>query len=150
MIQRIQSLFLIEIIFLCVSLFFVPVQHISNNGLVHPITLVPNSSIDLQPGEGLYGILGLNILTVIISGITLFMFKKRELQIKLCYLLVILFVIMICIISFYPLTEINQNMTVSDNIFAYVILIVASISAYLAAHFIKKDVELIKSSDRIR
>ena len=150
MIQRVQSLFLLEIIFLLVSLFFVPVQHINFDGKTVAITLIPGEFAGLSSTLGHYGLLVMNIIGITLSAVTLFMFKNRNLQIKLSYLLVVLFVLIISMISFCPLINVSPNITVSDNIFAYVILIVASISAYMASHFIKKDIELIKSSDRIR
>jgi hypothetical protein len=53
-------------------------------------------------------------------------------------------------IAFYPFKITNQNMQVNDNLFAYIVILVEAVSAYLAAQFVKKDIELIKSSERIR
>lgn len=137
-------------IFLGVSLFFVPVQFIVENGNSIPVHLLPMKSLLIETTAGLFSAAGLVILTILLAMVNIFMFKKRELQVKISYLLVILYVVLICMIAFCPFVNIKGSMTVNDNIFAYVILIVSSLSAYLAAFFIKKDIELIKSADRIR
>lgn len=150
MIQRIQTLFLIEMIFLGISLFFVPIQFLADNGNSSPVHLIPMKSVMIEATLGLYSAAGISVITILLSLINIFLFKKRELQVKICYLLVILYVILICMIAFCPFVVIKDPVTVNDNVFAYVILIVSSLSAYLAAFFIKKDIELIKSADRIR
>lgn len=150
MIQRIQTLFLIEMIFLGISLFFVPIQFLVDNGVSTPVHLIPMRSVVIDTTLGLSAAAGIVAIMIILSLITIFLFKKRELQVKLCYLLVILDVVLICMIAFCPFVNINETTSINDNVFAYVILIVSSLSAYLAAFFIKKDIELLKSADRIR
>jgi len=150
MIQRIQTLFLIEMIFLGISLFFVPIQFLADNGVSTPVHLIPMKSVVIDSTLGLSSAAGIAAITILLSFVTIFLFKKRELQVKLCYLLVILDVVLICMIAFCPFVTINETTSINDNVFAYVILIVSSLSAYLAAFFIKKDIELIKSADRIR
>jgi hypothetical protein len=150
MIQRIQTLFLIEIIFLSVSLLFVPVQYIVNDGNSIPVSFVPLRSGEFLSGAGHYSAIIINFLNIVLSVVIIFMYKKRELQVKLCYLLVIISVILICMIAYCPFVSLPQNISVNDNMFAYLILLVIAVSAYLAAHFVKKDIALLKSADRIR
>ena len=150
MIQRIQTLFLLEIAFLCISLMFIPVQYIVSGGTDIAIKLVPVSNELFHSSPGHFAAVGINIFTLIITFITIFMFKKRELQIKLCYLIVILFVVLISMFAFCPLVNLNETLEVKDSLFGYFILIIGSISAFLAARYVKKDIELLKSTDRIR
>jgi hypothetical protein len=76
MIQRKQSLFLIQIIFLGLSLLFVPCQNIFTKTVVTNVYLAPLTEYQSTLGH-LFAV-GLNFLGLIVATITLFTFKKTS------------------------------------------------------------------------
>jgi hypothetical protein len=149
MIQRKQSLFLIQILFLGLSLLFVPCQNIFTKTVVTNVYLMP--LIDFQSTAGHLFAVVLNFLGLVIAAITIFIFKKRELQIKLCYTLMAIWFILIAMMLLCPFVEkTDAIIEVKINYFVVAIGIFSIIAAFLAVRFIKKDIELLKSADRIR
>lgn len=127
MIQRIQSLYLL----ICTILPIVFIWLIYQNNLFDIILALPDN-FDI--------ILALNVLTSIISFVTIFYYKRRRTQFVLCRLNILLnFSILAC---FYFVM----------GVFDIVILIpIICIFLLVAANrAIKKDEDLIKSMDRIR
>lgn len=112
MIQRKQTLFLLLSLFASVALF-------------------------LYLRENIIGII-INAIAALLALITVFLYKKRTLQVKLSYALMLLQLAITVIVSF-GLLGITS-----------IIGIIGAIAAYFAAFYIKKDIELLKSADRIR
>jgi len=151
MIQRKQTLFLLEIAFLSISLLFIPVQFIISGTEQIPVNLLPLNSGPFVSTAGHFAAIGINALAFIIAIVTIFLFKKRELQVKLCYTLMGLYFILTGMLAFCPfVAETDAMSDIKKNVFGYALLGVMIISAALAARFIKKDIELLKSADRIR
>jgi|688.fasta_scaffold361687_2 hypothetical protein len=149
MIQRKQSLFLIQIIFLGLSLLFVPCQNIFTKTVVTNVYLAPLTEYQSTLGH-LFAV-ALNFLGLIVATITLFTFKKRELQIKLCYALIAIWLVLIGMMLLCPFVVKTEEMIeVKINYFVVAIGAFSVLAAFLAARFIKKDIELLKSADRIR
>jgi hypothetical protein len=149
MIQRKQSLFLIQIIFLGLSLLFVPCQNIFTKTVVTNVYLAPLTEYQSTLGH-LFAV-RLNFLGLIVATITLFTFKKRELQIKLCYALIAIWLVLIGMMLLCPFVVKTEEMIeVKINYFVVAIGVFSVLAAFLAARFIKKDIELLKSADRIR
>lgn len=149
MIQRKQSLFLIQIIFLGLSLLFVPCQNIYTKTVVTNVYLAP--LIDFQSTTGHLFAVILNFLGLILATITLFTFKKRELQIKLCYALMAIWLVLMAMMVLCPFVIKTEEMIeVKVNYFVVAIGAFSVLAAFLAARFIKKDIDLLKSADRIR
>jgi hypothetical protein len=70
---------------------------------------------------------------------------------RLCYLQVFLWLILSALLGLCPLAEKTQEIVaVQNNYLGLAIGLCAVIAAFFAARFIKKDIELLKSSDRIR
>lgn len=150
MIQRKQTLFLLQLAFLSLSLLFIPSQ-VKLGGEPQGITLIPITEGGISSTTGHLAAIALNALGLILAFITIFLFKKRELQVKLCYVLAAIYLIIPVMMAFCPFVQpIVEGTTVQKNIFGYIICAVAVLSAILAARFIKKDIELLKSADRIR
>ena len=84
---------LIQIIFLGLSLLFVPCQNIFTKTVVTNVYLAPLTEYQSTLGH-LFAV-ALNFLGLIVAAITLFTFKKRELQIKLCYSLIVIWLVLI-------------------------------------------------------
>ena len=127
MIQRIQSLYLL----ICTILPIVFIWLIYQNNLFDIILALPDN-FDI--------ILALNVLTSIISFVTIFYYKRRKTQFVLCRLNILLnFSILAC---FYFVMGVFDIVNLIPIICIF--LLVASNRA------IKKDEDLIKSMDRIR
>jgi hypothetical protein len=146
MIQRIQTLFLLQLAFLGISLFFIPVQFLLSGTTAVNVQLLPFAGST----GGHIAAVAINGFGVLLSIITIFLFKKRELQVKLCYILIVLYLIIISMFAFCPLVAKPEAAEIKTSAFAYIVCTVCIISAFLAARFVKKDIELLKSTDRIR
>ncbi|MGZ3899664.1 MAG: DUF4293 domain-containing protein [Bacteroidia bacterium] len=150
MIQRKQTLFLLQIAFLSICLLFIPVQFTPEPNAAH-VSLKPLSEGAYHSTTGHLTAVGLNAFGLIVAFICIFFYKKRELQIKLCYVIILIYVIVPVMVAFCPFISFKgEALKGESNVFAYIVSAICILSAYLAARFIKKDIELIKSADRIR
>ncbi len=151
MIQRRQTLFLLELVFLAVALLFIPSQHLRTGTIPANIYLVPINEPGIQSTAGHMAAVALNFAGIIISFVTIFLYKKRGLQMKLSYVLAILWLVITAMIGFCPFAEgADKSTGLETNYFALAIGIFGIVAGILAARFIKKDIELLKSADRIR
>ncbi len=145
MIQRIQSLFLLGIALFAVILFFTPFQ----------IALLSDSKtfdIFISSGfhspsvkQSVFALFSVNVIIIGLSLFTIFKFKNRVLQYKLANILMLLNIVLLALfflLNFY-------DGTVSFSFGAFLPIVGVAFS-FLAAHFIKKDEQLVRSSDRIR
>lgn len=146
MIQRIQTVYLALVELIFISLFFVPVfdRHFNNTNIVTHQTL---SDLPLLMA-------GTFILSAIAVA-TIFQFKKRPLQIKLCNLGMILSLIVFAAVTAFPklfsgeVTVTNIHFQTSFGIGTWFIAAPAFLF-FLASRAIKKDEELVRSADRLR
>jgi hypothetical protein len=144
MIQRIQSLYLL----ICTILPIVFIWFIYQNDLGVIILALPDN-FDI--------ILTLNVLTSIISFVTIFYYKRRKTQFVLCRLNILLnFSILACFYFVY-IQDFGLNFYVTEELFRMeifdIVNLIPIICIFLlvaANRAIKKDEDLIKSMDRIR
>ena len=144
MIQRIQSLYLL----ICTILPIVFIWLIYQNDLGVIILALPDN-FDI--------ILALNVLTSIISFVTIFYYKRRRTQFVLCRLNILLnFSILACFYFVY-IQDFGLNFYVTEELFRMeifdIVNLIPIICIFLlvaANRAIKKDEDLIKSMDRIR
>lgn len=150
MIQRKQTLFLIELIFLASALLFVPTNIILTPADAFNVYLLPSTGNFISTSWHLLAI-GLNAACLALAVVSVFLFKKRLLQIKLCYVQLVLWLGLAGILGAMPLVVMNGDITeIQNNYVGFAISLCAVIAAFLAARFIKKDIDLLKSADRIR
>ena len=94
----------------------------------------------------------LTALGAIIAIIAIFLYKKRPVQLKLGYVIIVL-AILLPLISFLLFTkasaEVDPSIQVADQAGMY-LPIAAIIFTSIANYFIKKDDKLVKSMDRLR
>ena len=153
--QRKQSLFLLlAIIFNILSLNF-------NLAKVEMDNVIQNFSFyglqATETGEMLYStttLVVISMLSSLVSLITIFAFKKRQLQIKMAQLN--LFVHLILIVSiFFMMDEavtalkINSAEALDYGVSSYLVTL-PLLFIYLAIRGIKKDEALVRAADRIR
>jgi hypothetical protein len=155
MLQRVQTIWLFLASTAILSLFFFPYLQIYN--LDGSIIALKITGVQENIGGKIVqteGFIALTIATVILSLIpflTIFLFKNRKLQIKLCYLSILT----ILGFSFWLVQTAKQALgevtLQSENYGLGVIL--PSLSVFfmiLALRGIRKDEKLIKSADRLR
>ncbi len=124
MIQRIQTIYLILIAGIMLAMLFLSMSSI-------PMCLI-------------YG------LTAISAFIAIFYYKKRTLQINICYLilgLIVLSYVASFIITGLPTAESFSNI---NSIIAITLPLIAIVFDLLAIQGIKKDEKLVRSLDRLR
>ena len=148
MIQRKQTLFLLQSLFFNIALFFIPNKYIFtdllNKNVLYLIPFV-NSSI------GHYAAITINCLLIILTLIVIFLYKKQSFQLKLGKILWFFWIILILMILFCPFTNKETNATeITTNYFSIFICFAGILTIAFASKFIKRDIELLKSSERIR
>jgi hypothetical protein len=151
MIQRRQTLFLFELVFLSVALLFIPSQHYTWATIPTDIYLVPVNEPGLSSTAGHQAAVLINFAGLLLAFATIFLYKKRQMQVTLSYVLTLLWLVLTLMIALCPFVEGADMKTGLDtNYFAVAIGVFAIVAGLLAARFIKKDIELLKSADRIR
>ncbi|TVR82628.1 MAG: DUF4293 family protein [Chitinophagaceae bacterium] len=142
MIQRIQTVYFLIIIFLAAVLFFTPIYEIKLIGeSVRAFYITDHISLLLS-----------NIFIIGLSAINIFLFKNRPLQIKIGWFIFLLILVLSILIRLTFHTE-QQNL-VSDAVFIFsyftFLPFLKLIFIFLAIKSIKKDEDLVKSADRFR
>lgn len=147
MIQRKQSLFLFAVAIIGITLFFVPFINYNQTGGNFNLNLISAINFEGITSNIYYPFL-LNTLVVILSIITIFLFKNRVLQYKLSNIVLLLNVFTTGL--FFLLSFLNVPVDSMSFAFGAFLPIIGAAFAFLAAHFIKKDEQLVRSADRIR
>ncbi|MDL2290262.1 DUF4293 domain-containing protein [Paludibacteraceae bacterium OttesenSCG-928-F17] len=157
MIQRIQTVYLLIIVILSACTFFLPVANLYDSANVFLYKLNYQGLV-LSEGDELIILNNLNTWCLkIISGliplialITIFLYKKRVLQIRLSFINMILMLGYYAILFLTVIQGANRMESEwSLNIVAAFPLVCAILN-YLAIRAIGKDQALIKSLDRLR
>lgn len=149
MIQRIQTLFLI-LAAICFSLLlFLPIKEINVDGQLKTINAL--SAFNKEFGYTIsYSIVsGFILLGMATSIASIFSYKQRYLQIRLCTVIIILALVSVMLLNLTASVEFYGSFE-SIPLVSNVILVLPIVFSYLASVFIKKDIKLIKSADRLR
>lgn len=157
MIQRIQSIFLLLASGASFSMFGLPFADIEGvqGGTVAGLNVLEDLVFNLQDNIGL---LILAIVTGGIAFLTIFLFKNRTLQMKLCTLTIVANIILVVLagVLFYQEMDLIDTVKNTDTSYymdvEYGVLapFLAIIFTVLANRGIKKDDKLVKSMDRLR
>lgn len=143
MIQRIQSLYLLATAVLSLFLFFFPFQ--SNIVGISEIKHI-QLSIFHSLNNVLFIATVLNIVVIIDSLTIIILYKNRKLQMILTLYTVVMHLI-IGILMFYGASQV-EGMPVYK--FSYIIPVLNIVLSLMAFKNIKRDEELVQSSNRIR
>ena len=152
MIQRIQSIYLIVVTILLGTMFIYPLAELlSVDG---QLFIYNYNGLSIEGEEGLYlltvpPIILLGIL-VGISFVTIFLYKKRVLQMRLNSFNIILMIGYLGLNYYYIQNFSKQLEGVISYQIAAIFPFIAAILTYLAIRAIGKDEALIRSMDRIR
>lgn len=161
MIQRIQHLYLLAISAICIWLSFSPIitlsvenaNSIQKNICSNSVSMVSNG-IPLNTDEYV-SIFIMLILIAACSIISIFLFKKRNVQEVLGYinyLLIVIFIILL-MMKFFDNIDVNEfpiNSITNTSIIKIVLIFGLLLLNFLSIKGIKADEDLIKSADRIR
>ncbi len=148
MIQRKQSLFLLATAIIAIITLFIPFLTIDLTADAVGLSLVEGLKHPEAVNKQIYFPLILNCLVIVLSLITIFQYKNRVLQYKLANL-ALLFSIFVTGL-FFLLDFFEGSVEGVHFTFGAFLPILAGAFSFLAAVFIKKDEQLVRSSDRIR
>ena len=154
MLQRIQTVYLLIIVALTIATLVLPLAVLQYGDQLLSFDATGLSTMTAQP-ELIYPAWGLFILTAVIAIIalvTIFLFRKRVLQIRLCIFNALLMLGFYALLAFFAWTIKNQlggevSMTVK---IALSFPIINLILDYLAIRNIGADEALVRSLDRLR
>lgn len=155
MIQRIQTLYLLlSAILLVIMMFFPYATAVTAEGVEYALSFkgfIPSDSTAWQWTLTTAWLSVINIVIPAISLITVNLYRRRMLQIRMSVFNIVLmlgfyglfFVVKYMLTSAYSITLFSLNLT-------FVIPFIAAILTYLAIRAIGKDEALMRSLDRIR
>ncbi len=145
MIQRVQSIFLLLVVIISGILILVPVYELhdvdqaSGSLTVKSFNIADNSLLMI-----------LNVAVGVLAFITIFMYKWRNVQARLCTIGLLLTCLLIGLLFFVADTmSSNMNQRIEYQYGSYLPLF-ELIFLFLASRFVKKDEELVRSADRLR
>ncbi|HQQ93077.1 MAG TPA: DUF4293 domain-containing protein [Bacteroidia bacterium] len=151
MIQRKQTLYILVMAILNCSLMFIPIAEVLQNNQSSPVFLVPFADAGIQSTMGHTGAIVLNFAALLLSFATIFMYKKRNTQIRLLYLLMGIWVCLGAMIAWCPFVVMGPSVqSVNIHYLCTIVALTALIFAWLAIKAIKADLNLLRSADRIR
>ena len=152
MIQRIQTLYLLGIVVLMATALFAPIATFTVAGHEFELTAFSLSGNGYEESTIWLGII-MSIATLL-PLITIFLYRKRQLQVRLCGAEAVLIVGSIVFIALYYWlsSRFFEGVTVDHKQFGWAapMPIVSLILIYLAGRAIFKDEILVRSLDRIR
>ena len=152
MLQRIQTVYLLIIVALMVATLFLPLAMFQAGDQFYSFDTTGISTIAATP-ELVYPTWGLFALTAVISIlalVTIFLFKKRMLQIRLCIFNGILMLGFYGLFAFFAWVlkdQLNDALSVK---IALSFPLISLILDYLAIRNIGADEALVRSLDRLR
>ena len=153
MLQRIQTVYLLVVVALTVTMLFLPLAVLQLGDQLFTFDATGVTTMAEQP-ELIYPTWGLFALVVIISLLAfliIFLFKNRILQIRLCVFNSILMLGFYGLFAFFYWSVKGQMESVSMSFkFALSFPLISLILNYLAIRNIGADEALVRSLDRLR
>ncbi len=154
MIQRIQSVYLFVAAMLFLLLFSNPIAKLQIDEsllleLYHNKIIAVNQA-DFDPITT-WPLTILTSVIIIINLVTIYLYRKRALQMRLCIFNILLMFGLVGLIWFFVKYTMS-NMSGIDSVFLWPIVVpfISIVLTYLAIKGIQKDDALVKSYDRIR
>ena len=148
MIQRIQTVYLLIIAIVMAIPLFAPIAQglvpndASYNFFTYGVVMIGQQTV-LQANY--WALLILNIFMIGLPFVTIFLYKKRFLQIRLCIAEIIL-LLGSMILMWYHINQFQSKIDAES----FILPLVCVVLAYMAMRGIFKDIKLLKSLDRIR
>jgi hypothetical protein len=141
MLQRIQSVFLLVVVVVFILLLFSPLYMLITS-------TPPPATVTLMRSIPAFIV---HLIPVVLSLFTIFQYKNRPLQIRFCFVGLFLSVLTLVLTVFIP-DWFVQHQPAASVVFGWGIylLILNPLAFFLAARFIRRDEELVRSADRLR
>ncbi len=158
MIQRIQTLYLILVALACVLLFFFPLalyyDEMQGNYkfFIYGVTAMDPEPRVIFPSLFALPLVVITVFSFLLSVLTIFLYRKRLLQIRLCAFNLLATIVLIMVIFFFYASKI-RTMTGIEPEYSYLgmgLPLVSLVLLILANQAIRKDEALVKSTDRLR
>lgn len=151
MIQRIQSVYLLLTTVLLLSAAFLPVGQLIGEDLITVHVFRP-LGVSLADGgfQSTWGLFGILLLSAIVAGCTIFLYRNRMLQIRMTVFSSILLVgyyIALAVFAYVLSSDLQVSFQLS---WALCLPLVGIILNYLAFRGIYRDEVTVKSIDRLR
>lgn len=153
MIQRIQSLFLLQVIVLLGFMVFFPISELMTTAteIVYKLGFTGiKAESEIYAAFSIVPYSLLVALCLLIALATLFLFKKRMLQIRLTIFNIVLLVGLQGLAFYYTNAAANELDASYSFTILFVAPIVSAILSFLALRGISKDEALIRSLNRLR
>ncbi|MDD2612149.1 MAG: DUF4293 domain-containing protein [Bacteroidales bacterium] len=152
MIQRIQSLYLLLITALLIAVLFLPFGFLQTPAEMYEYTAfsiqqVLTGEVYALPVWILAAVL---IISAALSFLTIFLYKKRKVQIRLCLCNELVLVLFYLIYAIFLFMFISKTGAENETCFGMALPLISIILNYMAVIAIRKDEALVKSWDRIR
>ncbi|MCB0480105.1 MAG: DUF4293 domain-containing protein [Flavobacteriales bacterium] len=157
MLQRIQSVYLAISLLIGIVFAFLAIAEFDANDSIYLIKATGIFYEDASgvffesPNESLSVVL---IFHLLLTGSSIFQYKNRKMQMKLCALNILLLFTLTALIFFVDFSvpeSIKQGTTPAINyLFGSLLPIVSVVFQFMAMRSIQKDEKLIKSTERIR
>lgn len=147
MIQRIQTVYLILAVTLEMLCLCMPIAHVCSNGILQSTMY----NLWIVNADGSHEIsytaiyFGLLVVGICLSMVTVFFYKNRKVQMKLCIAAVVL--LMVYIVPLANTFIQNQDVKPTMYLACPVVALILNLLAYMA---IRKDEKLVRSADRLR
>ena len=153
MIQRIQTIYLSIAVILTSALFYTKLVTLSTKDTLYTMFYNGVFTGETAGGEPVMGMLAFTILlyvSILIGVITIFMYKKRLLQIRIAALNIGLQIGLTALIYFFAKTAGRELDAVYSFHYSMVFPLISVVLLIMAIKAIGKDEALIRSMDRIR
>jgi len=151
MIQRKQTLFILATVVCNCLLLFIPVADVIHSNISTHVYLVPFAESAPISTMGHFTAIALNFMALLLSFAVIFLYKNRSLQIRLTWFIILIWVTLGLMMWLCPFVVRSED--VQGIIMKYLtacISIPAVLSGWMAIRYIQKDIDLLKSADRIR
>jgi hypothetical protein len=155
MLQRIQSFYLFIVVVLLLMIFFNPLAiFFDQSGNLYMLLYI---GVEKLTSSGWiiikHSVLTsfLLVISIILTLVSIVLYKNRKIQIKVCYILMILLFCATCTIFLtYKWVQMQFLLKNSNLSMSSILPVISIILVYLAIIAIKKDEKLVRSADRIR
>jgi hypothetical protein len=154
MIQRIQSLYLLLASVAVGLVFFFPLAKLVVNEefiftfMYRGLYQVNADGVDLAVAS--MPLAALFTIILLINLITIFLYKKRGLQMRLCIINILLMLGSIGVVFYYISAAFSEYEAVVSYGISFIMPLIAAILTYMAYRGVRKDELLVISMDRIR
>ncbi len=150
MIQRIQTLYLMLAVAMLISCLAMPIGSVEPQGMGVSAKMF---NLGLYQGENFTAyplLLADLVITAALSLVTVFMFKRRALQMRLCTVSVVLCLLWYAYYAYCAFVALPVDGATFHVAFGACLPLIAIILLMMAHRGIKADDRLVKSMDRIR